>query len=315
MVATCTREVNFYSFDQGVLKCSQGTGWSKPPGAVLCQAFVEDTLYTGCHDGSIVQWAGESAGAVTLAHDGGPVYVLAARRAGANPGLISGGKDGTIVVWNLVGGKLSKDRTCDLRHPDVKSLNPQVKSVCEHPKAGQILVGTRGGEIVEFGASQGEKAKVFLKSHYDKELWGLAPHPKLPEFLTVGQDGVLGVWDIAARRQVRYARLECGADTVAYNNEGTRIAIGMRNGYLLVVDEKFAPVAKTQHSKTGKAITVIRFSPNDELCAVGGQDGRGRLYETKSKFRKAKVIKKNTSPITHLDFSADGEYLVTNSES
>lgn len=82
-----------------------------------------------------------------------------------------------------------------------------------------------------------------------------------------------------------------------------------------MVDEKFAPVAKTQHSKTGKAITVIKFSPNDELCAVGGQDGRVRLYETKSKFRKAKVIKKNTSPVTHLDFSADGNYLVTNSES
>jgi hypothetical protein len=41
---------------------------------------------------------------------------------------------------------------------------------------------------------------VFLKSHYDKELWGLATHPSKAEFLTVGQDGVLGVWDIEARR-------------------------------------------------------------------------------------------------------------------
>jgi WD40 repeat protein len=36
VVATCTREVNFYSFDKGVLKCTQGSGWNKPPGAVLC---------------------------------------------------------------------------------------------------------------------------------------------------------------------------------------------------------------------------------------------------------------------------------------
>lgn len=91
------------------------------------------------------------------------------------------------------------------------------------------------------------------------------------------------------------------------------IAIGMRNGYLLVVDAAFAPVAKTQHSKTGKAISVIRFSPDDSICAVGGEDGRVRLYDVKSKFRKAKVIKKNTSPVTHLDFSADGAYLMTNS--
>jgi hypothetical protein len=78
---------------------------------------------------------------------------MTGRRSGQVPGLISGGKDGTVVVWKFDGGKLTKERTCDLRHPDVKSLNPQVKSVCEHPKGGQILVGTRGGEIVEFGSS------------------------------------------------------------------------------------------------------------------------------------------------------------------
>lgn len=93
------------------------------------------------------------------------------------------------------------------------------------------------------------------------------------------------------------------------------IAIGMKNGYLLVVDSQFAPVAKTQHSKTGKAISVIKFSPDDSICAVGGHDGRIRLYDVKSKFRKAKVIKKNTSSVTHIDFSADGQFLMTNSES
>lgn len=116
---------------------------------------------------------------------------------------------------------------------------PQVKSVAEHPKTGQILVGTRGGEIVEFGASEKEKAKVLLKSHYDKELKGLAPHPSAAEFLTVGQDGMLGVWDINTKRQKKYAKLECGADAVAYSNDGKYIAIGMKNGYLLVVDAAF----------------------------------------------------------------------------
>ncbi len=80
----------------------------------------------------------------------------------------------------------------------------------------------------------------------------------------------------------------------------------MRNGYLLVVDENFAPVAKTQHSKTGKEITVIKFSPDDTMCAVGGNDGRVKIYDVKSKFRKAIVIKKNTLAVIHLDFSIDG---------
>ena len=86
---------------------------------------------------------------------------------------------------------------------------------------------------------------MHLKSHYHRELKGLAPHPTKPQFLTVGQDGMLGVWDINGRRQKQYAKLECGGDAVSYSNNGANIAIGMRNGYLLVVDAQFKPVAKT----------------------------------------------------------------------
>ena len=98
-------------------------------------------------------------------------------------------------------GELIKERKHDLKRDDLKSMMPSVKSVAEHPKTGQVLVGTRGGEIVEFGPTNKEKPKMHLKSHYHKELKGLAPHPSKAEFLTVGQDGMLGVWDILTRRQ------------------------------------------------------------------------------------------------------------------
>ena len=111
--------------------------------------------------------------------------------------MITGGKDGKIVVWTMAGDDITISKSMDLKSPEIKSLNPRVKSVYEHPIKGNVLVGTRGGEIVEFGA---KKTAVLVKSHYEKELWGLAPHPKKAEFLTVGQDGVLGVWDIAKKR-------------------------------------------------------------------------------------------------------------------
>jgi len=96
----------------------------------------------------------------------------------------------------------------------------------------------------------------------------------------------------------------------------------MRNGYLLVVNSQFAPVAKTQHSKTGTEISAIRFSPDNKICAVGGQDGSLRLYDVASKFRRAKqcppnkgynaIRKKSTSAVIHLDFSKDGKVLMIN---
>lgn len=154
-----------------------------------------------------------------------------------------------------------------------------------------------------------------MKSHHNKEVCGLAIHPKREEFLTVGQDGMLGVWDIKTKRQLRYAKLECGANAISYSNEGKHIAIGMLNGYLLVVEsEKWAPVAKTQHSSNGQGITVITFSPDNKLCAVGGEDGRIKLYNVDSKFRTSKVIKKSTSPITAIDFEKNGKYFMTNNK-
>jgi WD40 repeat protein len=134
--------------------------------------------------------------------------------------LISGGKDGKIIVWNTSGegnNTALNEKHFDLKSLEVKSFNPRVKSICEHPQKGHILVGSRGGEIIEFG---GKKTAVLVKSHFDKELCGLAPHPKKAEFLTVGQDGILGVWDMQKKRQTRYAKLECGADAVAYSNSG-----------------------------------------------------------------------------------------------
>jgi hypothetical protein len=58
--------------------------------------------------------------------------------------------------------------------PEIKSMMPKARSVCENPKTGAILVGTRGGEIMEFG---GAKPAIHMRSHYEGELWGLASHP------------------------------------------------------------------------------------------------------------------------------------------
>ena len=98
-------------------------------------------------------------------------------------GFITGGKGGLVIKWSTYGGGMVNETQYDLKSKDCKSLNPRVKSVCEHPNKGIILVGSRGGEIYEFN---NKKTAVVLKSHFDKEVCGLASHPTKEEFLTVG---------------------------------------------------------------------------------------------------------------------------------
>lgn len=62
-----------------------------------------------------------------------------------------------MIVWRIEQGALVKVAAVDLKGPEVKSIVPQVKSVCEHPKTQALLVGTRGGEIFEFSGKLAPK--------------------------------------------------------------------------------------------------------------------------------------------------------------
>ena len=119
-MATCTKEVNFFTFAKGMIKSQRGQGWKQPPGAVTCQAFIEDKLYTGQHDGSIVEWSGRVVGKKTNAHDG-LVYAMSARTT--KRGLVTGGKDGKVLVWKLENG-LVCERQYDLRAAAIRSMRP-----------------------------------------------------------------------------------------------------------------------------------------------------------------------------------------------
>lgn len=87
----------------------------------------------------------------------------------------------------------------DLKIPEIKSMIPKARSVCE-ANDGTLLVGTRGGEILEFKSSK-PKPDIHMRSHYEGELWGLATHPVKEEFVTIGQDMMLAIWDIKTRKQ------------------------------------------------------------------------------------------------------------------
>ena len=67
-------------------------------------------------------------------------------------------------------------------------MNYKIRSVCTNDE-GDILIGTRGGEILEI---QDNSPKVCLRGHFDGELWGLCVHPKKDIYYTV-VDGVLHI--------------------------------------------------------------------------------------------------------------------------
>jgi microtubule-associated protein-like 6 len=79
----------------------------------------------------------------------------------------------------------------------------------------------------------------------------------------------------------------------------------MKNGTFIVVTTDFRPVKK-RSDRPGKEISVIKFSPDDSIMAVGGMDCLVLTYNVNNRFAVMHKMKGNSSRITHIDFSMDG---------
>lgn len=146
LIACAVKEVVFLNFQTGVIQPKKGTNWMKYGGqqTVLCGIYMGSTLITGVFNGSLLEWKGNSISQARKAHDG-PCNALYSWRS--TPGFISGGKDGQVIVWT---DKFERQKVINLKEPSVNSYTPQAISVCENEAGNKILVGTRGGEIIEF---------------------------------------------------------------------------------------------------------------------------------------------------------------------
>jgi len=195
VVATAVKEVNFVTFAGGVIKVKKGTNWgSNKQQAILCGAFCNGTLVTGTFNGQLFLWKENTLSNVINAHKGS-VNCIWPREG--NKGFITGGNDGIVMIWN---NQFKKESEINIAGNKVYNcLQPKVRSICENSE-GSMLIGTRSGEIIEYKA---DKSKVVMRSHFNNELWGLAIHPKRPEYATFGQDAVFAIWDIVAHKQLQ----------------------------------------------------------------------------------------------------------------
>lgn len=242
VVAPGIREVNFYTFAGGLIKGKKGTGWgSNKQQTILCAAFVETTLVTGSFGGQLFLWKGNTLSGTLAAHKG-CVNSIYAR--GKGKGAITGGNDGLIILWDA-----SMKKQTQINLVGDKTINiivPKVRSVCESAE-GNILVGTRSGEIVEYRQN---KPKVVMRSHFKDELWGLAVNPKKPEYATLGQDGMFAIWDVNGKKQKQFAKMDCTGDVIAYSPDGVYLVLGLTSGQVIVLNATNFSTVATRKDRT-----------------------------------------------------------------
>jgi len=273
-------------------------------------------VITGTQDGHLYKWEGRNLVLSILAHDKSINSVFATAL-----GIVSGGSDGFVKLWNYDFGKIEEYNMRDSQRPSPPDVC--VKSVCWNTGSSKILVGSRSSEIYEISLN----TKTFLllnESHHFGQTAGLQPHPSNPDiFVTGGDDCTVRVWDAASKAVIKKATIDSMTRAVAWSPDGKFIAVGLggkgsfgsgqkKDGAYVVLDAKTMGVVQ-EDRKSKLPIRDIKYSPEGEILAVASEDGKIYLHETTKNFTLRGICTLN-DVVSHIDFSVDGGTIQCTSE-
>ncbi|XP_040268605.1 echinoderm microtubule-associated protein-like 1 isoform X7 [Bufo bufo] len=305
IIVTCGKShLYFWTLEGNSLVKKQGLfEKQEKPKFVLCITFSEngDTI-TGDSSGNLLVWGKGSnriSHAVQGAHEGG-IFALCMQRDGT---LVSGGKDRKLISW---GGNYQKMNVVEIP----EQFGP-VRTVAEG-KGDVVLIGTTRNFVLQ-GTLAGDFSTI-TQGHTD-ELWGLAAHSQMPQFLTCGHDKQITLWDAISHRPVWSKIIEDPAQSAGFHPNGSVVAIGTLTGRWFVLDTETKDLV-TVHTDGNEQLSVMCYSPDGNFLAIGSHDNYIYIYAVNENGRKYSRIGKcsgHSSFITHLDWSVNSQYLMSNS--
>ncbi|NXW16700.1 EMAL1 protein, partial [Circaetus pectoralis] len=306
IIVTCGKShLYFWTLEGSSLIKKQGLfEKQEKPKFVLCVTFSEngDTI-TGDSSGNILVWGkgtNRISHAVQGAHEGG-IFALCMLRDGT---LVSGGgKDRKLISWNGNYQKLHKTEIPEQFGP--------IRTVAEG-KGDVVLIGTTRNFVLQ-GTLSGDFFPI-TQGHTD-ELWGLAVHSSKPQFFTCGHDKHITLWDATTHRPIWNKIIEDPAQSSGFHPSAPVVAVGTLTGRWFVFDTETKDLV-TVHTDGNEQLSVMRYSPDGNFLAIGSHDNCIYIYGVSENGRKYTRIGKcsgHSSFITHLDWSVNSQYLVSNS--
>ncbi|XP_072308624.1 echinoderm microtubule-associated protein-like 2 isoform X1 [Eucyclogobius newberryi] len=306
LIVTCGKShINFWTMEGSTLTKRQGIFEKHDkPKYILCVAFAENgDAITGDSSGYIYIWAkggNRISQVVSGAHEGG-IFSLCVLKDGT---LVSGGgKDRKVVLWDHDYRKQSEMEVGEAFGP--------VRAVTEG-KQGELFVGTTKNAIIK--AAFPDTLTPIVQGHTD-ELWGLDVHPTMEQFVTCAQDKQVHLWDTNIHQPIWSKTIEDQGRSASFHPSGAVVAVGTMSGRWLVLDTDTRDLVSV-HTDGNEIISNVKYSPDGNFLAVGSHDNFVYIYavtEGGKKYNRVGKCTGHSSFVTHLDWSTDSQYLVTNS--
>ncbi|XP_034024391.1 echinoderm microtubule-associated protein-like 2 isoform X2 [Thalassophryne amazonica] len=306
LIVTCGKShINFWTMEGSTLSKRQGLFEKhEKPKYILCVAFAENgDAITGDSSGNIYVWAkggNRISQVVSGAHEGG-IFSVCVLKDGTM--VSGGGKDRKVVLWD-------RDYQKQTEMEVEESFGP-VRALTEG-KQGQLFVGTTKNAIIQ--AIFPDTLTPIVQGHTD-ELWGLDVHPSMEQFVSCSQDRQVHLWDANSHQPLWSKAIEDPGISVGFHPSGAVLAVGTMSGRWLVLDTDTRDLV-SMHTDGNEIISNVKYSPDGNFLAVASHDNFVYIYAVTENGRKYTRVGKcigHSSFVTHVDWSADSQYLITNS--
>ncbi|KAM9718382.1 echinoderm microtubule-associated protein-like 3 isoform 1-T1 [Menidia menidia] len=317
-IITCGKShVYFWTLTAGQFTKKQGIfGKYKKPKFIQCFVFsLTGDVLTGDSEGNILTWGKSAADVKTLgkgaketyqimqvtkAHEGS-VFTLCTLPGGAL--LSGGGKDRKIIRWSA---DLAPEKECEI--PEKFGAVRTIANLDDE----ELLVGTTRNAILRGTFSDG--FVPIVQGHVD-EMWGLATHPSKNIFLSCGHDRQVCLWNTEEHKLGWCIILEEYGLCADFCPNGSVVSIGLNTGRWVVLDLVTTEMI-SESTDGNEQLSVMRYSPDGSFLAVGSHDNFIYIYNVTENGRRYTRFGKcngHSSFITHLDWSKDGKYIMSNS--
>lgn len=305
-IITCGKNhISFWNYESGMLAKRMGIFENRERPKYVTSISFTDTgnVISGDSNGNLLIWqrGGNTVCKMVRGAHEGPVFSILVQKDGA---IITGGKDGRIIEWDR-----DLERTGNVIEVSEQFGAPRVVT---SGRGTQLVVGTTRNCVL--GGTFTFPLRPVMQGHTE-ELWALAPHPSQQQFLTAGYDRTCYLWDTMAHTIVWSKDIGEHAQSAAFSNNGEIVIIGTTSGRWFVMDSETREMY-SQHQDGNEPIQVLRFSPSGQYLAVGSRDNNIYVYQVSEDCRKYTRIGRcqgHSSFVTHLDWSADSQFLQSNS--
>jgi WD40 repeat protein len=262
--------------------------------------------------------------------------LTAAAFSGSGGRLAIGSPGRMLTVWNM--------HTCQSLFSG-QAHKGAVTAVAFSPDGRSLVSASEDGTVKLWDAASGQELRA-MPGHGGR-VNSVAFSPNGEQLASAGEDWAVKVWDVATGQQAFSLDAGAAAKAVAFSQDGQRLAVGCGDSTVRVWKVGQARAVRTlfghrevvtgvafsrdgrlaSASKDGtvrvqevdsdnapqilsgrsRVISSLTFSPDDRRLALGGLDGKVRLWDLAT--RKELLELPGSSETVGLAFSADGHFL------